>query len=264
MNTIEIRNVTKVYGSKNLEALQQTSIDVRENEFLSIIGPSGCGKTTLLKMVADLLKPTSGEVRVQGGDAKTARVARKVGLFFQDSVLLPWRTVLSNTLLPFQIDGSFEGRKKDELTKKALKMLEKVGLLEFKDSLPKELSGGMRQRAALARGLVYDPDILLMDEPFASLDELTRTEMNFELLRIWENDKKTVIFVTHHIPEAVFLSDRVIVMSPRPGRILTEEVIDLPRPRTSQIRDERLYGSIISRLRKWLLPDLHGAKAQVT
>lgn len=208
-----------------LEALEQASFVLRASEFVSIIGPSGCGKSTLLRILAGLVRPTRGRVLLNGRQVHEPQ--REIGLVFQHANLMPWRTALGNVMLPLQVQGIAE----PEAERRAGEMLELVGLADFRDTLPRELSGGMRQRVALARALVYDPEVLLMDEPFGALDALTRERMNWELLRIWQHRRKTVLMVTHNIQEAISLSDRVLIMSSRPGRIKREVAIDLPRPR---------------------------------
>jgi len=208
------------------EALAQADLALAPNEFVSIIGPSGCGKSTLLRILAGLVRPTSGRVLLHGQPLTSPR--RQIGFVFQHPNLMPWRSTLRNVTLPLEIQGI----PPDAAEAQAREMLELVGLADFADALPRDLSGGMRQRVALARALVHDPEVLLLDEPFGALDALTRERMNWELLRIWEARRKTVLMVTHDIQEAVFLSDRVLVMTARPGRIRQEVIIDLPRPRS--------------------------------
>lgn len=217
---IEIKNVWKEYINGNIiSAIEDISLEVKKGEIVSIIGPSGCGKTTLLKTIAGLLKPTKGYVNLNH---------EHISIMFQKSVLLKWRTVKENIQLPFEL----EGKKKDVDS-----IIELVGLKGFENSYPLELSGGMQQRTALARALITEPELLLMDEPFGSLDEIKRNELNLELLRIWKKLKTTIIFVTHSISEAVFLSDRVIILSERPGKV--KEVVDikLSRPRVLDIKE---------------------------
>lgn len=211
-----------------LEALAEASFSVAPNEFVSIIGPSGCGKSTLLRILAGLVIPTSGRVLLDGEPLREPQ--RKIGFVFQHANLMPWRTALRNVMLPLEIQAV----PRAEAERKSRELLELVGLTDFADALPRDLSGGMRQRVALARAFVYDPEVLLLDEPFGALDALTRERMNWELLRIWEVRRKTVLMVTHDIQEAVFLSDRVLVMTPLPGRMKREVMIDLPRPRTQE------------------------------
>lgn len=234
---ITIDGIGKIYNPETpnpTEALSDIDVDIYNNEFVSIIGPSGCGKTTLLKCLGDIIEPTSGEIRVDGELATEARQNNNVSFFFQEDVLLPWRSVMENVLLPLEIQG--EDTDDPEVRQQATDVLETVGLDGFENDKPNQLSGGMRQRVALARGFVYDPEIFLMDEPFAALDELTRRKMNRELLRIHQKIQKTTVFVTHHIAEAVWLSDRVIVLSPRPGEVHEILEVDLPRPRSEETR----------------------------
>lgn len=224
---ISIRDLKKTYFTRDgeLVALGSVSFDVYPQEFVSIVGPSGCGKTTLLKVIAGLLPKSSGEIIF---DRQNFDPSREMGFVFQKSLLLHWRKVLDNVLLPIEILKL--DRKK--YTVRALELLDLVGLKGFENSYPNELSGGMQQRVAIARALIHDPKLILMDEPFGALDAITREKMNFELMHIWSEAKKTVIFITHEINEAVFLSDRVIVLSARPSRMLDCFDIGLPRPRS--------------------------------
>jgi NitT/TauT family transport system ATP-binding protein len=199
---------------------------VAENEFVTIVGPSGCGKSTLLKLVAGVLNPTRGRIVFRG--RPLAGPTREVGMVFQSPVLMPWRTVLDNVLFPIEMLRLPVARYRDE----ARRLIELAGLAGFERAYPRELSGGMQQRVSICRALVYDPPLLLMDEPFGALDAMTREEMGMALLEIWQGRRKTVVFVTHSIPEAVLLADRVVVMTPRPGRVVAVTPIDLPRPRT--------------------------------
>ncbi|MBW9220359.1 ABC transporter ATP-binding protein [Methanothermococcus sp. SCGC AD-155-N22] len=226
-NILEIRNVSKKFVSKNKEilAVDNITFNVRYNEFLSIVGPSGCGKSTLLRMIAGLEKPTSGEILMEGKKIEGPGAER--GLVFQQYTLLPWRNVLDNVAFGLEIRG-LPKKERYEIAKRFIKM---IGLEGFEEAYPYELSGGMQQRVAIARTLANDPKIVLMDEPFGALDTQTRTILQHELLKIWEKEKKTVLFVTHSVDEAVYLSDRVIVMTARPGRIKDIISIDLPRPR---------------------------------
>ena len=233
---LSIRGLKKTFRTRDgeLEALGSVTFDVFPGEFVSLVGPSGCGKTTLLKIVAGLLEQSAGEILV---DREQFDPGREVGFVFQKSLLLHWRKVLANVLLPIEIlkmDRSSSDR--SALERKAMGLLELVGLKGFERSYPKELSGGMQQRVSIARALIHDPKLLLMDEPFGALDALTRERMNLELLRIWQEARKTVLFVTHGIGEAVFLSDRVVVLSARPSRMIKALDIDLPRPRTLAVR----------------------------
>jgi NitT/TauT family transport system ATP-binding protein len=246
---IVIDSVSVTYLSQDgsiTEALKPTTLSIETNEFVSLIGPSGCGKTTLLKVVGDLLQPTSGTVRIEGSPASSLRRARQIGNMFQDPVLLPWRTVASNISFLAQLAGKNPTRVEIE------ELAALVGLSGFLERYPHELSGGMKQRAAIARALALDPRLLLMDEPFGALDEITRHRMNTELLRIWSENKKTVVFVTHSLSEAVFLSDRVIVLSARPGRVLADVRVDLPRPRTSEMRFSPASMNLVSTLHGYL------------
>lgn len=230
MAFIEIRDLRKTYSSRRtglIEALAGTSLDVSENEFVSIVGPSGCGKTTLLKLVGSLLEPSAGSICIDGRHP-LEYPARFVGMVFQSPTLLPWRTVLANVLLP----AEFHRLPVKEYKEKALRLLAKVDLKGFEDRVPGELSGGMQQRVAICRALLLDPKLLLMDEPFGALDAMTREEMALELLRIWDEFKTTVLFVTHSIPEAILLSDRVAVMTRRPAQVRKVVDIHIPRPRS--------------------------------
>ena len=232
---ISIRGVSKVFRSgaakKTVEALVDIDLDIYREEFLSIIGPSGCGKSTLLSIIAGLMEPSEGEVILEGGNENSRRP--NIGFVFQDPVLLPWKTVLENARFPLDIIGDKSKESLDDLSN----LLEVAGLKGFENSLPKELSGGMRQRVSIVRALSYNPEVLLMDEPFGALDALTRDKLNQVLLDIWNERKKTVVFITHGIDEAVFLSDRVVVMTPRPGKIHDVIEIGLPRPRTKEVRE---------------------------
>ena len=226
---IDARGLTKIFasGNRTLHALADVSLEADRGAFVSIIGPSGGGKTTLLKLIGGLLEPTTGRVSIDDASPEEARRRKEIGYVFQDPSLLPWRTVLGNVQLSRELNpGASNGHLPDPQD-----LLETVGLAEFQDYYPHQLSGGMNQRVALARALAHDPSVLLMDEPLGALDEMTRIAMRYELLRIWEISRKTVVLVTHSIPEAVLLSDTVVVMSSRPGRILDRITIDLPRPR---------------------------------
>jgi len=224
---IRLRGVGKRYDTKNgaVEACSDVTLDIRRSEFVAIVGPSGCGKTTLLKMVAGLVPYTSGTISV--GGKPVDRPLTDVGVVFQESILLDWRDVLSNVMLQIEIRGAdrqtYEPRARD--------LLKATGLEGFEDKKPYELSGGMRQRVSICRALVHDPPLLLMDEPFGALDALTREQISMDIQRVWMEKRKTAIHITHSIPEAVLLADRVVVMSPRPGRIVEIIEVDLPRPR---------------------------------
>jgi NitT/TauT family transport system ATP-binding protein len=234
-------------GSR-IRALAEVTLDVADGEFVTIVGPSGCGKTTLLRILGGLLSGSSGSVELLG--RRVTGPSRNVGMVFQDPVLLPWRTVLENVMLPVVV------LRLDRRTyrRRALDLLGLVGLAGFEDKYPHELSGGMRQRVSLARALVHDPALLLMDEPFGALDAMTREAMNLELQRIWRESGKTVAFITHSIPEAVFLGDRVVVMSPRPGRIVDVVPVDLERPRDLDMMGSEAFGTHTRKIRHLLGP----------
>lgn len=225
---IEARGVSKTYQTKDgpVESLKPLDFSIREGEFISVVGPSGCGKSTLLKMVAGLLPITGGTLALAGKPINGPQ--EDVGIVFQSAVLLAWRTVLKNILL----QAEMRHMPKEQALAKAMQLIEMAGLKGFENKYPWQLSGGMQQRASICRALLHDPSVLLMDEPFGALDAMTREKMNLELQRIWSASQKTVLLITHSIPEAVFLSDRVIVMSERPGSIAAIYDIDLPRPRT--------------------------------
>ena len=244
---IQLEDVGMVYRSngKDVTALTSVNLDIRQGEFISLLGPSGCGKTTLLRIVADLLQPTSGRVTVDGTDAKTARQSKKYGMVFQSPVLYEWRTVQKNVELPLELMKL----SKEERADRSRKMLELVGLSKFADHYPQQLSGGMQQRVGIARALALRPEILLMDEPFSALDEFTKEKLQEDLLRIWSKTNKTVLFVTHSIAEAVFLSDRICVLSPRPGRLSAVVDVDLPRPRTADIRSSPEFNQLVTKVR---------------
>ncbi len=246
MSVVEIGGVTKRFGQTT--ALQGINLEIAEREFVSLIGPSGCGKSTLLRIVGDLIQPTDGEVVVNGKSARRARVDRDYGIVFQDPVLYDWRTVAKNVSLPLEM-AKWPRQKR---AARVREMLELVELTGFGDHRPWQLSGGMQQRVSIARALSFDPALLLMDEPFGALDEMTRERMNMELLRIWEASGSTIVFVTHSISEAVFLSTRVAVMSPRPGRISETIPIDLPQPRTAGTREEPRFFELVTQVREAL------------
>ncbi|HEX3038467.1 MAG TPA: ABC transporter ATP-binding protein [Oscillospiraceae bacterium] len=246
---IQIRDVSMTYAGNNGEpiaALENINLDIHEGEFISLLGPSGCGKTTLLRIIADLLQPTSGSVSILGQTPREVRLQQKYGIVFQSPVLYDWRTVRRNICMPMEIMKI----PKKERTARITKMLDLVGLQDFGYKYPFELSGGMQQRVGIARALALNPDFLLMDEPFSALDEFTREKLNEDLLRIWSKTNKTVVFVTHNIPEAVFLSDRVVVLSPHPGRLSAIVDIDLPRPRESSLREDPIFYEYVSKIRK--------------
>jgi NitT/TauT family transport system ATP-binding protein len=239
---VRIAALKKTFG--DLEAIRQLSFDVADGEFLSVLGPSGCGKSTLLMMIAGLINPSAGEIRIK--DAKVAGPRREIGVVFQSPVLLPWRTVLQNVLFPIELLKL----PRPQYRRRALELLRMAKIDEFSGLLPRQLSGGMRQRVAICRALVHDPSILLMDEPFSALDAITRDEMAVELQRIWQANRKTVIFVTHSIREAAFLSDRVLVMGRRPATIIDELAIELPRPRAIAVTEDETFNRLVRHLRK--------------
>jgi len=239
-----------------MTALADINLKVAPGEFVSLIGPSGCGKSTLLRIVGDLIAPTSGQVQVNGKAAHAARLARDYGIVFQAPVLFDWRTVEANVALPLELLKV----DKEERARRVNAMLELVELGGFLKHYPRQLSGGMQQRVAIARALVLQPALLLMDEPFGALDEMTRERMNGEVLRIWAQTGTTVIFVTHSIPEAVFLSTRVVVMSPRPGRITRIVDVDLDQPRNELTRESERYFELVTAVRE----SLHGREETAT
>jgi NitT/TauT family transport system ATP-binding protein len=216
-----------------VEAVDGASLEIGEGEFLALLGPTGCGKSTLLRVIGDLTDPSRGRVEVRGGAAHAARQRNEFGFVFQEPALLPWRSALENVRLPLEVVGY----PAEHRTARGEELLGLVGLLGFKDAFPHELSGGMKQRVAIVRALAWGPSILLMDEPFSALDELTRTRLQEDLLALWAVEHKTIVFVTHNISEAVYLADRIVVMSPRPGRIAAELPVTLPRPRQPEMRD---------------------------
>jgi len=242
---VRIQNVDKSYVSRrrSLKAVDNVSLDIRPGEFVSIVGPSGCGKSTLMMMVSGLIPTTGGTIAIE--NKRITRPYIDVGVVFQRDALLEWRTVLANVLLQMDI------RRLDRAKYKpvAIELLKRAGLDGFENYYPWELSGGMRQRVALCRALIGNPPLLLMDEPFGALDALTREQMNLDLQRIWLENRKTVLFITHSISEAVFLSDRVLVMSPRPGRIAADLRIDLPRPRRFSMREQPSFGRYVAQIR---------------
>ncbi|HYB73200.1 MAG TPA: ABC transporter ATP-binding protein [Candidatus Sulfotelmatobacter sp.] len=230
-------------GGDEVLALEDVSLDIRPGEFLTVVGPSGCGKSTLLKILAGLLRPTGGSVTLRGTPVTSPR--RDIGVVFQNPVLLPWRTVLQNVLLPAQVQGGDLAA----ASQRGRALLQMVGLGGFEGAYPRELSGGMEQRAAITRALITDPQILLMDEPFGALDAMTREAMNLELRRIWRESGKTVFFITHSIPEAVFLAERVLILSPRPGRVVEILDVDLPPDRDLDLMGTDRFGNHTRRIR---------------
>jgi NitT/TauT family transport system ATP-binding protein len=239
---LHVKDVRKVY--RDLEVIRTVSLDVAATEFVSVLGPSGCGKSTLLMMIAGLLAPTGGDIVIDGEPVTGPR--REVGVVFQQPVLLPWRTVLDNVLLPIE----FLRLPRAKYRQRAMDLLTMAKIGDFAHHLPRQLSGGMRQRASICCALIHDPAILLMDEPFSALDAITRDEMGVELLRIWQANRKTVLFVTHSIREAAFLSDRVLVMGQRPATIIAEVAIDLPRPRHISMMEDERFNQNVRRLRQ--------------
>ena len=250
-SAVAITAVDKVFNpgsSDQVEALRGIDLTVAPGEFISLLGPSGCGKSTLLRIIGDLVTPTAGTVAVNGKTAPQARKDRDYGIVFQQATLYEWRTVVRNVELPLEVMG----RAKDEREQRARAMLDLVQLTEFATHFPYQLSGGMQQRVAIARALSFEPSILLMDEPFGALDEMTRERMQAEVLRIWSQTGTTVVFVTHSIPEAVFLSSRVVVMSARPGRIAGIVDIDLPQPRDDSTREHPRFYEKLTEVRETL------------
>jgi NitT/TauT family transport system ATP-binding protein len=247
-HVVELKAVTKEFGQGQVRALEGIDLEIRPREFISLIGPSGCGKSTLLRIVGDLIQPSGGDVVVNGKSAHQARLDRDYGIVFQDAVLFDWRTVEKNIGLPLEI-LRWDRRKRSERVQELIDLVELKG---FEKHHPWQLSGGMQQRVSIARALSFAPPLLLMDEPFGALDEMTRERLNLELLRIWDQSGSTVIFVTHSISEAVFLSTRVVVMSARPGRIVGIVEIDLPQPRTSETREEPRFAELIRDVRQLL------------
>ena len=244
---IDIRKLSLIFQTADTPVYALSDIDlyIRKGEFVSLIGPSGCGKTTLLRVIADLEQATGGQISVNGKTPAQARAGRGYGYVFQAPALYPWRNVIRNVTLPLEIMGVPPA----ERATRAVKNLEMVGLNGFEKKFPWQLSGGMQQRVSIARALSFDPDLLLMDEPFGALDEITRDHLNEQLLRLWERTGKTVIFVTHSIAEAVFLSSRIVVMSPRPGRIIETIDCDLPQGRTLDARETPRFLEIAHKVR---------------
>ena len=247
---VSVAGVNKVFetsGGRTV-ALEGIDLAIQPGEFVSLIGPSGCGKSTLLRVIGDLTAPTSGTVTVNGKTAQQARKDRDYGIVFQAPVLFDWRSVQANVALPLEVKGVSGNDRR----RRVEAMLQLVELGDFARHYPYQLSGGMQQRVSIARALALEPSILLMDEPFGALDEMTRERMNAEVQRIWQQTGTTVVFVTHSIPEAVFLSSKVVVMSPRPGRIVRVIDIDLPRPRTDDTRETPRYFELITEVRETL------------
>jgi len=247
MTAVTVTGVSKQFKG-GTTALQGIDLEIEQGEFVSLIGPSGCGKSTLLRVIGDLIEPSAGTVTVNGKAARQARRDHDYGIVFQDAVLYDWRTVAKNIALPLELAGWDRERRKERVDE----MLDLVELRGFDEHYPWQLSGGMQQRVSIARALSFDPALLLMDEPFGALDEMTRERLNGELLRIWQASASTIVFVTHSIAEAVFLSTRVVVMSPRPGRISRMIPIDLPQPRTSATREEPRFFELATEVRESL------------
>jgi NitT/TauT family transport system ATP-binding protein len=241
--------LTKSYTTREgglVHALEPTSLELADGEFVSVVGPSGCGKSTLMKLMAGIIPATGGELFYRGQPATSLQ--RGAGVVFQTPVLLPWLTVLENVLLPIRVLGL----DREKAAVRGRELLALVGLAGFEGKYPQELSGGMQQRASIVRSLIHDPGVLLMDEPFGALDALTRERMSLELQKIWMANRKTVFFITHSVPESIFLSDRVLVMSPRPGRIIKEFVIPFPRPRDFAITATAEFGALAGEVRSLL------------
>jgi len=252
---VSIRNVSKTFGKGGTTALQSIELEFQPGEFISLIGPSGCGKSTLLRIIGDLIQPTKGTVQVNGKSAAQARADRDYGIVFQDAVLYDWRTVSRNISLPLEL-ARWSRHRRAERVKEMLDLVELIG---FESHYPWQLSGGMQQRVSIARALSFDPALLLMDEPFGALDEMTRERLNLELLEIWEKAESTIVFVTHSIPEAVFLSTRVVVMSARPGQISETIEIDLPYPRNAMTHEAPRFFELVTAVREALAAG-HGGR----
>jgi NitT/TauT family transport system ATP-binding protein len=252
---IALEQVSKVFwtGSGAVEAVADVSLTLEHGEFVSLIGPSGCGKSTLLRIVAGLTPPSTGDVRIGNGRPADAQREKRIGMVFQQAALMPWRTVAANVALPLEVNrrGATSSRPRQEIIDELLGL---VGLADFAQAYPHQLSGGMQQRVAIARALVFNPDILLMDEPFGALDEITRDQMRYELLRIWSAARKTVVFVTHSIAESIILSDRIAVMSARPGTVREVLQVNLARPRDEQLESSREFLDMAEHLKRLLRP----------
>jgi NitT/TauT family transport system ATP-binding protein len=248
---IQLQDVTMRYGKRRTPAIADISLKVPENSFVTVIGPSGCGKSTLLKLVSKVMAPSEGSVLIDGKPAAGADLTGRLSFMFQQPLLLPWRTTLENVILPLQV---IRPKAKRENTEEATRMLELVGLAHALDLRPHEMSGGMRQRAALARALVSKPEILLMDEPFGAVDEINRAKLQLELLSIWESLKPTIMLVTHQIEEAVLLSDQIVVMSDSPGTIAEIVPVRLARPRGPEVRSSKEFHDLVDYLRDKIQP----------
>jgi len=246
---IKIENLSILFpdkdGGEPVTALSNVNLEIRQGEFISMVGPSGCGKTTLLRTIADLQQPSSGTITVRGQSPREIRLQKKYGIVFQNPVLYDWRTVRRNVCMPMEL----KGLPKSYRTERVTEMLQLVGLYEFGKNYPHELSGGMQQRVGIARALAIDPEILLMDEPFSALDEFTKEKLHEDLLKIWNKTNKTILFVTHNISEAVFLSDRVVVLSPHPGRVSAIVDVDIPRPRRLEVKNSVEFNALVTKVR---------------
>jgi NitT/TauT family transport system ATP-binding protein len=247
---VEIENLSLVFQTADtpVTALSQVNLSIARGEFVSFIGPSGCGKTTLMRVIADLERATSGHARVNGVSPERARLDRAYGYVFQAAALYPWRNVLRNVMLPLEIIGLPAAQRRA----RALAQLKQVGLAGFASKYPWQVSGGMQQRVSIARAMALEPELLLMDEPFGALDEITRDHLNEQLLQLWQQTGKTVVFVTHSISEAVFLSQRIVVMSPRPGRIIDIIANPLPPERRLDVRETPAFAAVAQRVRQAL------------
>jgi len=257
---ISVDHLSKVFeaGGNPVHALHDISVSVKHGEFVTLLGPSGCGKSTLLRIIAGLTPPTRGDVSIASARPDQAQRDKRIGMVFQQAALLPWRNVTSNVRLPLEVN------KRDNAsgqTSNIPDLLKLVGLADFARAYPFQLSGGMQQRVAIARALIFDPEILLMDEPFGALDEITRDQMRYELLRIWGASRKTVVFVTHSIPEAIILSDRIVVMSTRPGQVREVLEVHLPRPRGEDLEMSPEFLSMAEHLRRQLRPSSTSSEA---
>jgi NitT/TauT family transport system ATP-binding protein len=253
---LSLAGVTKRFTTRandSVLALDEVQLDIGRNQFVTIVGPSGCGKSTLLKIISGVIPPTGGTVRFEGNPLRKS--SRQIGMVFQRPVLLPWRSVIGNVLFPIEMLGWDVATYRDE----AMRLIESVGLHGFERALPNELSGGMQQRVAICRALIYDPQMLMMDEPFGALDAMTREDLSVELLRIWTERKKTVVFVTHSIPEAVLLADRVVIMAARPGRILMDLPVKLPRPRSLETERASEFQDMVHTIRAAIYGQRKGA-----
>jgi NitT/TauT family transport system ATP-binding protein len=246
---LSLEDVSMTFGTSDsghaVHALQHVNLEIGSGAFVSLIGPSGCGKSTLLRLLGDLLVPSQGTIRVNGRSPRDARLSREYGMVFQQPVLYDWRTVTQNVQLPLEVMRVPAAERRQ----RAATLLQLVGLTEFAERYPWELSGGMQQRVSIARALSFRPSVLLMDEPFGALDEMTRERLNRELLNIWSETNTTIVFVTHSVAEAVFLSDRIVVMSPRPGRIERVIDVDLPRPREAETREVPHFFELVAEVR---------------